>query len=90
MDFEGYGSIIHQGLLQFYMEKAPTGTKGEDFDGKRKTWIKISGDEPTLTDDRLTWPNFGKLSVTSFTYNSRAYTDAESMEGNKPLSVIIQ
>lgn len=57
--FRSLSTIIHQGPLQFYMAKAPSDTKVEEFDGLGDVWFKIASDEPTVIDERLTWPNFG-------------------------------
>ncbi|KAH7128621.1 glycoside hydrolase [Dendryphion nanum] len=60
IDFFGYLHIIHQGPLQFWLAKAPSGTKVEDFDGLNNTWFKISSDEPSIVNGRIAWPNFDK------------------------------
>ncbi|CAG9937415.1 unnamed protein product [Clonostachys rosea f. rosea IK726] len=65
IDFEGYIEISHPGPLQFFLAKAPSGTKVEEFDGLGDVWFKIysDGDESSIIDERLTWPNWKKNRV---------------------------
>jgi hypothetical protein len=63
IEFSGYTNIFHPGPLQFWLAKAPQGQKVEDFDGSGDAWFKIYSDEPTVVDERLTWPNLDKNAV---------------------------
>ncbi|KAH7923349.1 glycoside hydrolase family 61 protein [Leucogyrophana mollusca] len=58
-------AIYHQGVVNIYMAKAPSGTNISDWDGSGSVWFKVH--EVTAVTDggtSITWPSIGMTQVT--------------------------
>jgi hypothetical protein len=51
-------NIYHQGPVNVYMAKAPSGNAA-NFDGKGNVWFKVYEDAPKITSSSIEWPSNG-------------------------------
>lgn len=47
--YDGNG-VFHNGPMQYWLAKVPTGTDINDFEAKGNDWFKIYHDEPYVTE----------------------------------------
>lgn len=48
-------NIFHQGPLQFYMAKVPSGKTAANWDGSGNVWFKIYAEKANVANGQLTW-----------------------------------
>jgi hypothetical protein len=48
-------NIFHQGPLQFYMAKVPSGKTAANWDGSGSVWFKIYAEKANVANGQLTW-----------------------------------
>ncbi|KAF1958959.1 hypothetical protein CC80DRAFT_23719 [Byssothecium circinans] len=65
VSFKANPNIFHQGPLQFYLAKVPSGQAAATWDGSGNVWFKIYTERPTVSNGALSWAslNSGTASV---------------------------
>ena len=64
--FKANQPVFHQGPIQFYMAKVPSGKTAATWDGSGTVWFKIYAEKAIVNNGALTWAsmNQGSFSVT--------------------------
>lgn len=55
--FKSAPTIFHQGPLQFYLAKVPSGQDINSWDGSGNVWFKIYADQMSMQNGQASWPN---------------------------------
>ncbi|KAF2632701.1 lytic polysaccharide monooxygenase [Macroventuria anomochaeta] len=55
VSFKVTPNIFHQGPLQFYMAKVPSGETAATWDGSGNVWFKIFAEKANVANGALTW-----------------------------------
>ncbi|KAF3045546.1 hypothetical protein E8E12_009659 [Didymella heteroderae] len=55
VSFKVTPNIFHQGPLQFYMAKVPSGKTAANWDGSGNVWFKIYAEKANVANGQLTW-----------------------------------
>ncbi|KAF2643469.1 hypothetical protein P280DRAFT_447099 [Massarina eburnea CBS 473.64] len=65
VSFKASPNIFHQGPLQFYMAKVPSGQTAATWDGSGNVWFKIYSEPAKVSNGALSWAslNAGTVSV---------------------------
>lgn len=63
VSFKVTPNIFHQGPLQFYMAKVPSGKTAANWDGSGNVWFKIYTEKANVANGALTWGSMNAASA---------------------------
>ncbi|KAF2440494.1 lytic polysaccharide monooxygenase [Karstenula rhodostoma CBS 690.94] len=60
--FKANQAVFHQGPIQFYMAKVPSGQTAATWDGSGQVWFKIYTEKPASSSSGLSWASLNQAS----------------------------
>ncbi|KAJ4357474.1 uncharacterized protein N0V89_002050 [Didymosphaeria variabile] len=63
--FKANQAVFHQGPIQFYMAKVPSGQTAATWDGSGNVWFKIYAEKATVSNGALSWASLNQASFSA-------------------------